>query len=241
MKKLIYLCFTALFFTVCILSCTNTTNSSNGEPETADEVARSIEKAIHKHEWDKTKWVHWIFPGPREHLWDRERNYTEIKWNDYKAVVDLNTREGKVYRNNNLVEDSVQDSLLQKAWGAHINDAFWLNAPAHLFDDGTERSLVDRDGKTCLKVEYTTGGVTPGDHYIWHYDDNYLPTAWEMYVSVISTPGAKATWENWITLESGAMIAVSHDRGERMMEMKEVKSGNSFKDFGRSEDPFGGL
>lgn len=162
MKKLICFHFTALLLMMCILSCTNTTNSSNDKVDEADKVARAIEKAIHKQDWDQTKWVHWIFPGPREHLWDRERNYTEIKWNDYRAVVDLNTRKGKVYQNNNLVESSVQDSLLQKAWGAHINDAFWLNAPAHLFDDGTRRSLVERDGKTCLKVEYTSGGVTPG-------------------------------------------------------------------------------
>lgn len=222
-------------------SCSNPNASSDLPPETAEEVAYAIEKAIHKQDWDQTKWIHWVFPGPRKHLWDRERNFSEVKWDNYRAVINVSTQTGKVFKDNQLMEGPLKDSLMQKAWSAFINDAFWLNAPAKLFDDGTKRSLVEREGKTYLKVEYPTGGVTPGDYYIWHYDENYLPTAWEMYVSVISTPGVLSTWENWITLESGALIAINHLRGDRMMEITEVESGNSYKDFGREEDPFGNL
>ena len=164
-----------------------------------------------------------------------------MKWDDYRGVINVNTQQGIVYENDVTVVGSAQDSLLQKAWSIFINDAFWLNAPAKLFDEGTQRSIVDREGKTCLKVEYTSGGVTPGDYYVWHYDESYLPTAYEMYVSVIPTPGVLSSWENWITLDSGARIAIHHRRGDNLLEMKEVKSGNSYRDFGRSEDPFAGL
>lgn len=239
--KMQYLVVSFLFFIFSMGSCTGDSESGEMNPDPADEVAYAIEKAIHKKDWDQTKWVHWIFPGNREHLWDRERGFTEVKWGDYRAVINVNTKDGRIYRNDQPVAGPEKDSLLQKAWSAHINDAFWLNAPANLFDDGTQRSLVDKDGKTGLKVEYTTGGVTPGDHYIWYYDDDYLPTKWEMYVSVIAEPGVESTWEKWITLESGAKIATIHQTGDRVMEMKAVKSGNSYQDFGREEDPFEGL
>lgn len=241
MKNIYYLFLALLFSSLTIQSCTNGSQSGANQPENADEVADAIQKAISKQDWDQTKWVHWIFPGPREHLWDRKRNFTEVKWGDYRAVINVNTQDGRIYQNDQQIDGPERDSLMQKAWSAHINDAFWLNGPANLFDDGTERSLVERDGKTCLKVEYTTGGVTPGDHYIWHYDENYLPTEWEMYVSVIPTPGVVSTWEKWITLGSGAKIATIHRTGDRVMEMKELKSGDSYQDFGRKEDPFGGL
>lgn len=239
MKNLISCC-SLIFISVCwLISCSDSGTSSDSRPETAEEVARAIEKAIHKSDWDKTKWVSWTFPGNRQHLWDRERGFAEVKWGDYEVVINLNSKEGIVYQNNEVVEGEMKDSLIQRAWGAHINDAFWLNAPAKLYDNGTLRSLVERDGSTFLKVEYTTGGMTPGDSYIWHYDENFLPTAWEMYVSVIPTPGVRSTWENWITLKSGARIATHHynDAG-RLTEIKDVKSGDSYRDFGREKDPF---
>lgn len=231
----------ALFFgsVLFMLSCNEDDTSPGPPPKTAEEVSLAIEKAIHKSAWDKTKWVSWVFPGNRRHLWDRERGFAEVQWGDYTAVLDIESQNGEVFlRDEHLEPGAEKDSLIQRAWAAHINDAFWLNAPAKLHDDGTKRSLVERDSATLLKVEYTTGGVTPGDSYIWHFDENYLPTAWEMYVSVIPEQGVMSTWENWITLESGAKIATHHYRGERLTELKEVRSGNSYRDFGREEDPF---
>lgn len=220
-------------------SCDGNRSPIDKQPRTAEEVSRAIERAIHKSDWDQTKWVSWIFPGNRRHLWDRERNFAEVRWDDYRALLDLDTQSGEIFQGGNQIPSGpVKDSLIQRAWAAHINDAFWLNAPSKLYDDGTVRSLVERDSQTLLKVEYTTGGVTPGDYYIWHFDENYLPTAWEMYVSVIPEKGVLSTWENWITLESGAKIATHHYQGDRLTEIREVKSGNSFRDFGRDEDPF---
>lgn len=238
MKNMPYLLFLTFIISVMIASCMGNPSESDTKPDTADDVARAIEKAIHKSDWDQTKWIHWVFPGPREHLYDKERNYAEVRWGDFRTLIDVDTQDGVVYKNGKAVMGQERDSLLNKAWSAFINDLFWLNAPAKLFDDGTKRTLVECGDKTCLKVEYTSGGVTPGDHYIWHYNDEYLPTAYEMYVSVISTPGVKSTWEGWITLASGARISTIHQTGKRTMEMKDVKSGTSYQDFGRAEDPF---
>src|SRR5680860_1123297 len=118
MKKIHYHSLIAFLSLLIVISCSDGPNSSDTKPETADEVAHAIEKAIHKQDWDQTKWVHWIFPGPREHLWDQERGFAEIKWNNYRAVINLNSKEGRVYENDQLIDGTKKDSLMQKNWSA---------------------------------------------------------------------------------------------------------------------------
>lgn len=227
--------FGVLFFLL-FFSCIESNTDLSGN--NADQVARNIEVAINKEKWDRTKWIQWTFPGPRNYLWDRERNYLETDWDHYRVVMDLNTKKGLAYSNDTLLFEGDLRSILDKAWSNFCNDAFWLNAPAKLFDPGTKRSLVTREDTLRLKVEYTSGGVTPGDYYLWNFDQNYLPTSFEMYVSVISEPGVLATWERWKKLESGAMIAPKHTIGSKDLTLSNIKSGDDFTDFQKTEDPF---
>ena len=99
---------------------------------------------------------------------------------------------------------------LDKAFSAYINDAFWLNPMSKLFEPGTTRELVDVDGKKALKVSYGSGGVTPGDSYVWMVEPDGKPTAVKMWVSVIPVKGITFAWDGWMTLKSGARVAIDH-------------------------------
>ena len=91
------------------------------------------------------------------------------------------------------------------------NDSFWLAAPFKAFDPGTERSIVNlKDGRKGLMVTYTSGGTTPGDTYVWILDENDRPTAIKMWVQILPLGGMEFTWENILTLPSGALIAQDH-------------------------------
>jgi hypothetical protein len=49
-------------------------------------------------------------------------------------------------------------------------------------DEGTTRSLVKNEDKTNgLLVSYASGGVTPGDAYLWKLDANGLPQSYKMW------------------------------------------------------------
>ena len=101
--------------------------------------------------------------------------------------------------------------MVDTSWDFFNNDSFWLCAPYKVFDPGTARSIVTlNDGRKGLKITYTSGGTTPGDSYVWILDDNYTPIAVKMWVSILPIGGIEFTWENYIYLSSGAMIAQDH-------------------------------
>ena len=98
----------------------------------------------------------------------------------------------------NYFWDEKKDQLLEKAWKQFANDSFWLVAPFKIFDPGTERLLVDlEDNKKGLLVTYTSGGVTPGDSYLWILNENNIPIAYKMWVNIIPVGGVEFKWTDW--------------------------------------------
>ena len=81
-------------------------------------------------------------------------------------------------------------------------------------------------------MSYSSGGVTPGDSYLWFLDENYVPTHFKMWVKVIPIGGILATWENWMKTSSGISIATKHKLGPLNIEIENLKMGSDFKELG---------
>ena len=80
-------------------------------------------------------------------------------------------------------------------------------------------------GKDALLIKYTTGGTTPGDSYLWILDENYIPKSYKMFVPSMKMEGVPATWDDWITTESGTLLPTSHSfGGGRKLNMKNIKA-----------------
>jgi hypothetical protein len=110
-----------------------------------------------------------------------------------------------------VIDAAAAQKLVQSAYKIFINDAFWLNPIAKFYDDGVERSIVTlADGREGLLISYTTGGVTPGDAYLWFADANNVPTAWKIWASVLPIGGIEFSWEDWLTLPMGAKVSTMH-------------------------------
>lgn len=183
-----------------------------GGPE-ADALAHAMERAVHKDDWDRTGAVRWTFRGGGHvhHLgWDKRRNTVQVKWDQHLVHLDVAHKSGRAWTKDVEQFGAARDQLVAESIKVFFNDSFWLNPVVKLFDDGVTRQKVMVHGRPALLVSYASGGVTPGDHYLWFLDENSRPTAWRMWVSVIKIPGAQLTWEDWTALPTGALVATRH-------------------------------
>ncbi len=211
-----------------------------GEPgPAADALAREIQASVALDAWEKTGAVQWGFGGRQQHLWDKQRMLARVSWGEHRVWLDLGTREGVAQTAGERVEGEVARALLDQAYAHWANDSFWLNPFGKLFDDGTTRAIVKTDDGEGLLISYGSGGVTPGDAYLWIRGDDGKPKAWKMWVSIIPIGGLLATWENWITTESGAAISTRHSIGGFLpLELTDVKTAASAAALAGGEDPF---
>ena len=77
--------------------------------------------------------------------------------------------------------------------------------------------------KKLLLVTYISGGTTPGDSYLWHLDESGNPSSFQMWVSILPIKGLEASWQGWITTESGAKFPTFHKLLFLGIEMGDVK------------------
>lgn len=222
-------------------------SSSEKEPQTtqnkeADLLAQKMLDAIDIKAWDSLKYLTFDFKNIHKYLWDKQANQVKISWAEYLVLMKLDTQKGVVYKNGEMLSENLSQAILEEAWGYWCNDSFWMFAPFKVFDPGTSRSLAkDEEGKDGLMVTYNSGGVTPGDKYLWFLDQNYIPTGFKIWVKVIPIGGVYFTWENWITLSGGAKLATSHLKAGIDLKMEDVKEGVILSDLGESMDLFGPL
>jgi len=211
----------------------------------ADALARRLTAAVNGGAWERTGAVRWTFREANEHLWDRERGYARVRWDDFEVLLRTGDQTGVALEGGRVVDGSAADELLEKAYERWINDSFWLNPVVKLFDDGVTRSLVSTEEGEALLIEYASGGVTPGDAYLWLPGDDGLPQAWKMWVSIIPIGGVRASWEGWQTLETGARVATRHEIGPFTLELTAVAGDETLRALldrdGVRDDPFARL
>lgn len=205
----------------------------------ADALAERMLEAVNQTAWDSTHYVQWTFTGNHHYIWDRQNDQVEVRWSNNRVLLHTPTQEGHAWQDGEAVSGDAADNLRETAWSFFCNDSFWLLAFNKVFDPGTERSLVPQpDGSAALLVTYDQGGVTPGDSYLWILNEDGLPAAWKMWVSVIPVGGLKFTWENWIELSTGAMVALDHKNQLANVALTNVRGGTSLQDLHVEGNPF---
>lgn len=206
----------------------------------ADALAQKMLSAINATAWDSTGAISWSFVGQNQYLWDRERSYLQANWGNYRVLVNLSNQKGLAFKKGEKLETAETEKLVKKAYERWINDSFWLQAPAKVFASGTSRTLIEsEDGKVGLLITYSSGGVTPGDSYLWELDAAEKPQAWRMWVSVLPIKGMRATWENWQTLSTGAKIATTHKMGPVTLRVENLRGARHLEDLlNGAPDPF---
>ena len=208
------------------------------EGREAEILTDEVLEALNYKGWEKLHYLQWSFRGKHHFLWDKKKNFAIIRWDNHEVVMDLAIVEGTAKTDGKKLEGAEKDALVQKAWAFWCNDSFWMFAPFKLRDPGTKRSIVTlEDGSKGLMITYEGGGVTPGDSYLWLLGPDKIPTGYKMWVKIIPAGGTYMSWENWVTLPSGAKVATYHKNDLFDLKMENVKEGMSYRDFGYEKDP----
>jgi hypothetical protein len=224
-------------FVVLVLALRHAPTPTTPGPE-AEALAHEMVRAVDGDAWSRTGAVRWNVQG-RQHLWDRQRSLARVEWRGNRVLLDVNSQKGRAWRNGAEVADGPdKDKLLHTAYSLWINDSFWLNPVVKVFDDGTSRSRGTVDGKRAVLVSYASGGLTPGDKYLWILDDQARPVAWRIWVKIIPVGGPQFTWEGWTKLPTGAWVATSHKiLGIDAVHLRDLAAGATLHDI-EPDDPF---
>ncbi len=208
-----------------VLYCTSNESLPKGEEGIeADALASKMLNALNYEAYKNTRFLEWSFRGKHFYKWDKRENIVEVSWDNNKVILDTKIPEkSKVFVDTKLIDNP---ELLKKATDYFNNDSFWLVAPYKVFEDGIKRKVVPYNGKKALMITYTSGGSTPGDSYLWILDESGKPTSFKMWVSIIPTGGIEATWNDWTTTQSGAILPTKHQLPIGTLDMGDVKGYN---------------
>jgi len=206
----------------------------------ADALAQKILSAVNKPAWDTLPYAKWTFTGVHHYVWDKTTDKAIISWDDNEVHLNTKSVTGIALAEGSTLNGEEADKLVQEAWGYWCNDMWWFAAPFKVMDPGTTRQLAkDKDGQQGLLVSYGSGGVTPGDAYLWYTDDTGLPTGYKMWVDIIPVGGLYSPWTGWKTLEGGAKVAPDHtlELLGLPIAITDVAAGDSWSDLGYDANP----
>lgn len=207
----------------------------------AEALTDKILNRINKPAWDSLNYISWtFFRGQNHYVWDKQNNISNVTWADNEVILNLEDYYNKsiAKKSSNILEGEEKIKSIQAAWTMWCNDSFWLYAPYKIRDQGVKRSHVKEGGKEGLLITYESGGVTPGDSYLWWVDNTGLPESFDMWTSIIPVKGVNATWTDWEKVNKGAMIAKTHKIGPMEMSISNLKSGPTLKSIDVDESIF---
>jgi hypothetical protein len=203
----------------------------------ANSVADRVMKALGGQEaWDNTRYLRFSFAGRRTHWWDKWTGRHRIEGQNregqkYVVLENINTKEGTAYLEGRKAEGEKAAELLKNAYGAWINDTYWLLMPYKLRDPGVNLSYAGEetiDGKTYdkLALSFANVGLTPGDRY-WAYinRDTGLMDRWAFILQDMPKEGPPSAWlwEGWQT--HGSIMLAPHRSqvgGDRKLELGDI-------------------
>lgn len=144
----------------------------------------------------------------RSHTWDRYSGDYRLEGTTrdgkaYRVVMNLNTREGKASLDGKALSGDALKKQLESAYGAWVNDGYWLLMPYKLRDPGVVLAL-DGEEKTAdgawdkLRLSFQGVGLTPKDRY-WAYVNRAtrLVDRWDFVLQDEQGPASTFLWKGW--------------------------------------------
>jgi hypothetical protein len=207
------------------------------QPEAVSLARRSMAAMGGEERWAGSRLLRFDFSSRREgkagatyrHWWDRQTGDYRVEGTDrdgrqFRAHFDVDTRQGRGWRDGRELAGAELAQLLEMAYGRYINDTYWLLMPWKWLDPGVNLAYEGRrqiDGKELEVVALSFGsgiGLTSNDRY-WAF---VSPSTGRMerWAFVLQdeqgAPGAGEptawAWEDWKTTDAGIELSTVRRR-----------------------------
>ena len=162
--------------------------------------------------WDETRYLTWSCFWRRRHVWDKQTGDLRVEGVDreterpYLVLMNLNTRQGRVWKNGDTVTDPEElDAMLEYGESVWINDSYWMFMPYKLKDSGVtlkylgSAEMLDGRQAEVLQLTFQAVGRTPENKYLVYVaDDTGLVEQWDYYENADDEgPQFSSPWHNW--------------------------------------------
>lgn len=192
----------------------------------AVEIAQKVAKAMGGQEaWAQAHFVRYDFKVTaggkvvvdRAHLWDKStgRYRLEQTTKDGAAAVVLfnaGTQQGSAFLGGKKLEGEAGAKAVKDAYGAFINDMYWLSMPWKWLDAGVRLKYLGKKTRAAkpydvVELTFDHVGLTPGDRYeAFVSPASNLMEHWEYTLQ----SGQKGSWDWEYTTTGGVKLAKNH-------------------------------
>lgn len=201
--------------------------------QTKEQVFEKVWKGVGgKSTFEKSRYIQFTFASERNgqvgagrnHIWDR---YTGDYRFESKAangktttvLFNINTQQGKAFEDGVAQPDTTTAKLVKRAYGAFINDTYWLMVPLKLQDPGVNTVLeaeetINDTKCQVIRLNFDKVGLTPGDQY-WLYvnDQTGEIIRWKFLLQNQKNTSA-FDWSPYVDLGSGLKLSTKKTNQE---------------------------
>jgi len=185
------------------------------------EIAQAMQQVMGGQDaWNAARFVRFDFKVSiggeikveRSHLWDKQTGRYRLDQKNRVVLMNMASKQGTVYVDGKKLEGADAATAIEAAYGAYINDFYWLAMPWKWLDQGVNLKYLGKKpqgGESCDVVELTFGkvGLTPGDRYqAFVSPKSHLMTHWEYTLQ----NGTKGSWDWQYGEYSGIKLASNH-------------------------------
>jgi hypothetical protein len=175
--------------------------------------------------WNRAPFVRYDFKvnrggklvASRAHLWDKMTGRYRLEGTTKEgqptlSLFNIANRQGTAYANGKKLEGAAAAEALKNAYGAFINDMYWLAMPWKWLDQGVQLKYLGKKPHgnrqmDVVQLTFANVGLTPGDTYqAFVSPETHLMEHWKYKLQ----SGNTGAWDWEYVTTGGIKLASNH-------------------------------
>lgn len=191
----------------------------------ASALLQKMEEATGIDDWNKLAAISFTFSrNGNSHFVDKGRGFIEVIFTKETQKTRVQYAKENMFCSAWVDEKEIPQEesapYCERAYRAHINDYFWLNPIPHFRSTGAVSEKVKENE---LLVRFESGGVTPGDSYLFYLDSQGTPVGFRIWAQVLPLRGIRFSFDDWVTVAGKARVSRLHKSFYRNVSLQNIQ------------------